>query len=337
MIAKDQIKAAKRADLPGVLQSMGVDLVTEGHGYHFREHDSLKLFRLDGIWLYKWWSRGGEVGDGIQYLRRHCGMSFREAVKTLAGQAATFQNERAYDLRRQLPQKPWRSKKWQAESQKLIRAAQIYLWGPNGKERLSYLVHERGLSIDTIRRHGLGWLPARDHMPSKILIPCYDSRGGLIRIRFRIDRPKPGRERYRIRRGSNSCAPFPLGLISGKPVILVESELDAILIAQETGERVGVLSMGTTGAKLTPAMIGYLNEKIPVTLISLDNDQGGREKTARLMSELKIAIDWPVPEEYGKDPGEAWKRMSIGKWVQAGLRGSSIPDAQRSLIKQIVR
>ena len=323
MIPKEKILSAKQADLPSILQSMGVDLIAEGNSYHLREHDSLKLFRRGGIWLYKWWSRGGEVGDGIQYLQCHFGMSFSEAVETLSGNT-TAQSDRNDIFDHQASQRlqiQWTSINWQAKSEKLIRASQSCLFGPNGKERISYLVNERGLHLDTIRSDRLGWLPAKDHIPSKVLIPCYDSQGRLIRIRFRIDNPKPGRERYRISKGSNSYSPFPLGLSYGKPVVLVESELDAILVAQEAGRRVGVLGIGTTGAKFTPAMIRYLNEKVPLILISLDNDQGGRDKTASLINELHNAINWRVPEKYGKDPGEAWKRMSIDKWVEAGLKG----------------
>jgi len=323
VIPKEKILSAKQADLPSILQSMGVDLIVEGNSYHLREHDSLKLFRRDGIWLYKWWSRGGEVGDGIQYLQRHFGMSFIEAVETLSGNT-TVQSDRHDIFDHQASQRlqiQWMSINWQTKSEKLIRVSQSCLFGPNGKERISYLVNERGLHLDTIRSHGLGWLPAKDHMPSKILIPCYDSQGRLIRIRFRIDNPKPGQERYRISKGSNSYSPFPLGLSYGKPVVLVESELDAILVAQEAGPRAGVLGIGTTGAKFTPAMVRYLNEKVPLILISLDNDQGGRDKTASLTNELHNAVKWRVPEKYGKDPGEAWKRMSIDKWVEAGLKG----------------
>ena len=189
MIPKEKILSAKQADLPSILQSMGVDLIAEGNSYHLLEHDSLKLFRRDGIWLYKWWSRGGEVGDGIQYLQRHFGMSFSEAVETLSGNTTALSDKHdIFDHQAlQKSQTQWMSINWQAKSEKLIRASQSYLFGPNGKERISYLVNERGLHLDTIRSHRLGWLPAKDHMPSKILIPCYDSQGRLIIIRFRID------------------------------------------------------------------------------------------------------------------------------------------------------
>jgi len=338
MISKKRIEAAKRADLPGVLQGMGIELVCNGKGYHFKEHDSLKLFQQNGVWLYKWWSHGGEVGDGIQYLQSHYGMSFPEAVEALSGtlsiQKGASQHVSGRNLNcpesKKKPQ-PWKSKKWQIASERLIRVAQCCLLGPNGKGMLYYLVHHRGLRLDTIRQRRLGWLPAKAQMPSKLLIPCYDSQGSLIRIRFRIDDPAPEKERYRISKGSNPHSPYPIGVSSGKPVMVLESELDAILIAQEAAELVGVIGMGTTGTKLSPAMVRYLTDKIPINLISLDNDQGGREKTIDLMKLLPNAIDWPVPEEHGKDPGEAWKRISLQAWVTAALKQSSYGEREHLL------
>ncbi|MBW1798923.1 MAG: toprim domain-containing protein [Deltaproteobacteria bacterium] len=168
----------------------------------------------------------------------------------------------------------------------------------------------------------MGWLPAKGHMPSKLLIPCYDSVGNLIRIRFRIDNPDAGQERYRISKGSNPNSPFPLGISSCNSVMILESELDAVLISQESGKHIGVLCMGTTGTKFNPAIIRYLTDNIPVILISLDNDQSGREKTTVLIKQFPNAFDWPVPKRYGKDPGEAWKHMSLRKWVKTGLEQS---------------
>jgi len=233
---------AKRADLPCTLKALGIELVSCGKDYHLRAHDSLKLFLQDGIWLYKWWSRKGEVGDGIQYLQRHCGMSFPEAVSILS-RAKIFQNTTSEHLNRQnllcpdpikKPEK-WRTKKWQRDSEKLIRVGRSYLLGPNGKERISYLVDQRGLDLDTIRQRRLGWLPEKKDMPSKLLIPCYDSQGNLIRIRFRIDTFNPGQQRYRISKGSNADSPYPIRVAAAKPLMILESELDAILIAQEGG------------------------------------------------------------------------------------------------------
>ena len=337
MIPTQQIQMAKRADLPRILKCLGVELVSCGKDYHFSAHDSLKLFLQDGIWLYKWWSRNGEVGDAIQCLRRHCGMGFPEAVAKLSA-TPIVQNSASQHLNRQnlhcpgpikKPEK-WRTKKWQRDSEKLIRVGHSYLFGPNGKERIAYLVHQRGLDLGTIRQRRLGWLPEKRHMPSKLLIPCYDSQGHLIRIRFRIDTFNAGQQRYRISKDSNPHSPYPIGVTAAKPLMILESELDAILIAQEAAEHIGVLAMGTTAMKFSPAMIRYLSENIPIILVSLDNDQSGKEKTSRLIRELPNAIDWPVPEKYGKDPGEAFKRINLKHWVETGFKSHSTQGIKHS-------
>ena len=114
--------------------------------------------------LNRWWvgslnaggSNDGEVGDGIQYLRRHRGMSFPEAVATLSG--AIYQKSTPQHLGQQYFHRldsenktdPWKTERWQSAAKKLILAAQSYLLGPNGKERFSYLIHERGLHRNTI-------------------------------------------------------------------------------------------------------------------------------------------------------------------------------------------
>lgn len=71
-------------------------------------------------------------------------------------------------------------------------------------------------------------------------------------------------------------------------------------------------------------MIRYLTDKIPINLLSLDNDQSGRKKAAGLMNQLPNAINWPVPEKYGKDPGQAWKLMNLRAWIEAGLENPFI-------------
>jgi len=324
MIPKQHIEAAKQANLPDVLQSLGIEILVSGANFQSKSHDSLKFFRQNGVWLYKWWSRNGEAGDGIQYLMRHCRLSFHDAVSALSGASFTEQKATAEYRRHRsiLKPKEWTTSKWQNESKKLIQYSRACLFGPNGKERLSYLVQERGLQIATIRQRCLGWLPPKKQMSSKLLIPAYDSRGNLIRIRFRMEKSGSKQERYRISKGSNPKDPFPINVASGKPIMILESELDTILIAQEAGDLIGVLGMGTTALKFDGATADYLTKNTPAILISLDNDQSGRAKTTQLVKQFPHAFDWTVPKRYGKDPGEAWERMCLRKWVKTGLETS---------------
>jgi hypothetical protein len=51
---------------------------------------------------------------------------------------------------------------------------------------------------------------------------------------------------------------------------------------------------------------------------------------ARLISELPNAIDWPIPEKYGKDPGEAFKKINLKHWIETGLKSHSTLNIKHS-------
>jgi hypothetical protein len=328
MISKENIDSAKRGDFPGVLMRLGVELKVNGGGYQLAQHDSLKIFRQNGIWLYKWWSRDGEVGDSIQYLQRYHNMNFIQAVQLLLNRSIPHMNnqewfsEKKEEVNKNNYQRTenWQSKNWQSKAERLVRYGIKNISSRLGEKSIWYLEKRRGLRLKTIRKYCLGYLPAKGHMPSKLLIPCYNSKGKLIRVRFRIDESYTGKGEYRLLKGSNFDMPFPLGISPKKPVIIVESDLDGMLISQESGGRIGVLCLGSTSLDLKPDAINYLNEKIPFVLISMDNDKSGREKSEKLRSRLNKYLEWQVIEEFGKDPGEVWKKMNMKLWIESGIK-----------------
>jgi len=328
MISKENIESAKRGDFPGVLMNLGVELKVNGNGYQLVQHDSLKIFRQNGIWLYKWWSRDGEVGDSIQYLQRYHNMTFIQAVKLLLNKSIHHLNSHEYipEKRKKINKtvyqriENWRTKNWQLRAERLVRYGINNISSHLGEKNILYLVKKRGLEVKTIRKYCLGWLPAIKKMSSKLVIPCYSSKGELIRVRFRMDESCAEERRYRLLKGSNFDMPFPLGISPKNPVIIVESDLDGMLISQESDEKIGVLCLGSTSIKLKSEVINYLNEKIPFLLISMDNDKSGREKAEKLKNQLINALDWPIAEELGKDPGEAWKQMNIKLWIESGIK-----------------
>ena len=204
-------------------------------------------------------------------------------------------------------------------AKKLIRYAAQQLFTREGAGALSYLIKERGLTEGTVQKHSLGWLPPKKRMPSKLVIPCRNSRGRLIRVRFRIDHPKPGECRYRVMKGSMGYSPFPLGVSSEIPLVWVESELDGILLYQEIGDEAGVLAWGSAAIKLSGPVKDFLTRRVPLNLLCLDNDRSGRKRIGELLHLLPNAVSWPVPEQIGKDPGEAWPRMEFKTWIQRGI------------------
>lgn len=292
MIDPEQIAKARKGDLPSLLQNLGIQLRREGQGFSAASHDSLKLFRRDDVWLYKWWARDGEVGDGIQFLRRHHGMRFSEAIEALSGTASISSTS----IRRNDQKRDASTISWRIRAEKLVRYAGHQILTSTGVGALSFLTHERGLTETTIQSQCLGWLPEKDRMPSKIVIPCRNSRNQLIRVRFRIDDPEQDENRYRMMKGSLGHSPFPLGVSPGRPVIWVESELDGILLHQEIGGQAGVLALGSAAVRLSCKMIDFLIQRIPLNLICLDNDDCGKQRTQELIHLLLNAVAWPVPE-----------------------------------------
>lgn len=319
MMSKARIIKAKCADLPSVLQNRGIKLYRQGRSFCLAGHDSLKLFRYQGMWLYKWWSRNGEVGDGIQFLQRYCGVGFQDAVAELSGSVLCTSRDGAQYQKQQMPES-WSSIRWLKKAERLVDAAAANLFDPRAVQSLEYLTGHRGLLRQTIRERRIGWLPARAYMPSKIVIPCYNSKGRLMRVRFRMDQPKPNQCRYRIMKGSNPSSSFPLGLSPDKPVLWLESELDGMLIHQEAGNFIGVLALGSAANRLGPDVMQYLRKKIALNLICLDNDNCGKRRTWQILQQLPNAVKWTVPEAFGKDPGEAWMHIDIADWVRKGIK-----------------
>jgi DNA primase len=311
------IDSAKSANLIDILTQLGLHLVREGHGFYLAEHDSLKFYNKNGLWYYKWFSRS-ESGDAIHFLQRYFKMNFQTAVHLLLDTQNSLSpkqpNRRCYEK--------WPSPAWINTSLRLIRYAENQLFSDSGKKALRFLTEQRGLTIPTIKERHIGWLPSTSCLPSKILIPCFDSKGLLLRIRFRLDAPVA--EPYRIRQGSNNHSPFPLGIMPSKPIIIVESELDAILIYQETHDLLGVLAIGSVAFNFSPHMLTFLNSKIPLVIISLDNDHPGENKSSQLVHKIINSLYWSIPKQYGKDPGEAWQKINLREWILSALNSVSI-------------
>jgi hypothetical protein len=134
-------------------------------------------------------------------------------------------------------------------------------------------------------------------------------------MRVRIRRPE-GEPRYYILRGSSTQA-----LCTGgrKPVtILVESELDALLLYQEAGDLVSLLSLGNAQARPDRAAADLLKQA-RLILVGLDSDQAGaKEAWGWWKGHYHQARRWPPIQ--GKDPGEMFAAgVNLRAWVQAGL------------------
>lgn len=301
----------------------------------------------------KYWCRGcGKRGDAIQYLRDFRGVSYQEA-----GQMTGI--HRPFDLKRpggRLGQKDiqgWFPKvsihpstAWQYQASIFMEAFVEALWSDHGRAARDFL-YGRGLSDETICNAGIGlnvidrfrpresWgLPRENRedgkpkklwIPAGIIIPCITD-GAIQRLRVRrveknID-PK-----YVIVSGS-SMAPlfFPS---DGGVIIIVESELDAILLHQEAGNLVTVIAMGSAQAKPNKETDELL-QKATTILLSLDADEAGVKTSWSFWMPTYVGKvkRWPVP--FGKDPGEAYQKgLDLRCWIVAGLSSETADVATK--------
>jgi hypothetical protein len=201
---------------------------------------------------------------------------------------------------------------------------------------LDFLIQRRGLIEKTIREFSLGLVPLNrwadaktwgvdeilkdNGKPKKYWIPrgltiplCQDDQ--VLRVRVR--RPKSdGDPRYYLLRGSDTRA-MVLG-INKSVSVLVESELDGLLLHQEAGDLVNVLSLGNAQTRPDQGAAETLNQS-QLILVSLDADQAGATESWRWWKQhYPQAHRWP--SILGKDPGEMWTAgVSIRTWVEAGL------------------
>ncbi len=225
---------------------------------------------------------------------------------------------------------------WQARARKLVDEAVYHLWTPSGKPMLDFLFQRRGLIAKTIREFSLGMVPLNrwegvqtwgldeilkdNGKPKKYWIPrgltiplCQENQ--VLRVRVR--RPKSdGDPRYYLLRGSDTKAMI-LG-INKSVSVLVESELDGMLLHQEAGDLVNVISLGNAQTRPDQGAAEILNQS-QLILVSLDADRAGATESWRWWKKhYPQAHRWPSIR--GKDPGEMWTAgVSLRIWVEAGL------------------
>ncbi len=292
----------------------------------------------------RFWCRGCEkTGDAVQYIRDTRNLSFFEALKYLGIEKPRFKKTR----RKQTGPPPFKPKieplppsLWIEKASRFLKSSQDQLWTPDGQAARNILFG-KGLTEDTIRTAGIGYNPGehgkdlyrdrrgwglplevhRDGRPKRLWVPaglviplCHDE--GLARLRVRRSDPGEG-PRYVIVSGS-SMAPLVLPSESGAFVV-VESELDAWLCWQEAGDLIGVMAMGSAGAK--PDQNAHmLLMGASLILTALDYDPAGARYAWKFWPETygKKVIRWPVP--VGKDPSDAWQRgLNIRAWIEAGI------------------
>jgi len=234
------------------------------------------------------------------------------------------------------------STEWEERANEVIKFAEGYLWRNCCVNIRSWLIDERGLNEDTVRKTRLGWTPQDVFMvreewglppekkddgkdlkvwiPQGLVIPFVND-GHIQRVRVRRDSSENG-DRYCLIPGSS---PLPMVLGSGKYVVVVESELDGFLLDQEAGDLVRIIALGSVVIKPDPVTTSLL-EKAKRILVALDGDEAGaRISWEWWLKRFSQAKRWPTPSKFGKDPTEARKNgLNLRNWVLAGINSKEV-------------
>jgi hypothetical protein len=221
---------------------------------------------------------------------------------------------------------------WSQKAQKLVNWAAENLPGSAGESLLAH----KGITMATAKAHGLGWIPKdiyrtreswglttvikeetgkpkRLWFPEGLVIP-HISPGKHAVDRLRIRRTAASDPRYYVIPGSS-----PAQMIISGParcVVIVESELDAILLGQAAGDIATIISMGTSHAKPDEPSTRILQDALCI-LIALDFDAAGKSSFKWWKEAFSRSVRWPVP--VGKDPSDAHGGgVDLRAWVVAG-------------------
>lgn len=166
-----------------------------------------------------------------------------------------------------------------------------------------------------------------DGQPKHLWIP-----GGLViptgnpvqRVNIRLPQPLPNGARYAMLSGSSKA---PMVIDRGNQVVMiVESELDAVLLSQEAGDLIDLVALRSSTTRPDAETFSFLQGK--KILISLDSDQAGmKEAWGFWLEHFPKAKRWPVIE--GKDPTEALQNgLHLRAWVEVGLEEEPEPECK---------
>jgi DNA primase len=286
-------------------------------------HDDRKTPSL-GVAGNRWKCFGcGRSGDAIDWLREREGLSFREACHRLGSIDPPPTLETAVHLPKSTSSPP--SEAWQEQAQRVVSTFQAILWSDRGARARVWLT-QRGIIDQTVRHWCLGFNPDDQKLcglwvPRGIVIPCLVA-GQIWYLKVRR---ASGHPKYSQVRGGQ-LALFGAGTIANHDTVVVtEGEFDAILLHQEAGDLVGVVTLGSAAARLPDAWVPYLLS-VQRLLVAYDTDAAGAEG-ATIWKAISPHAQRIVPLA-GKDVTDFYLAGGdLRAWVQFALADDWEPTA----------
>lgn len=288
-----------------------------------REQKGYSLVVYDDHWTC--FGACGTSGDVLTWMDKYHGMDFKAAVAALGGvdvpQNAphTWKTNRLADA----PAEPraWKSDAvapdgtWQDYAQRVVERAQKYLWSsaPRGMAALDYL-RRRGLSDNTIRAAGLGYVPPSEdndltygrvvyadwlkdngkpvRVAVGVTIPHY-ADGELWGVRIRTQ----GEIKYLSIAGGRAALYWADHLVERIPIMILEGEFDALVLWQVVGDLINPVALASaSNAALDKRWLPKL-VTAPVVLARMDADGAGAKALAKLQALSPRIKPVDVPSE----------------------------------------
>ncbi len=297
----------------------------------------------------------GAGGDVISFVRRMDNLDYIEAVKAVAQMAGMSMPEDGYDdtLSKQ------RMRLLEANRE----AARFYhscLMDPKNKEALDYFL-KRGLSINTIRRFGLGFAPndwrelinhlrskgftehelvlanlARrsdkngranyyDNFRNRVMFPIIDLRGNVIAFGGRVmDDSKPkyiNTSDTLVYKKSNGVFAMNLAKNNNDNKFILVEGYMDVIALHQAGFTNAIACLGTAFTNEQANLLSRYAEEI---IICYDNDEAGKTATARALGVLgKTGLKLRVVRmEGGKDADEIIRKHGKERFADL-LSGAS--------------
>jgi DNA primase len=197
----------------------------------------------------------------------------------------------------------------------------------------------RGFTAETMRTFHLGWNESdlydvrttwglkpelnqngrerKQWLPNGIIIPFFED-GYVVRIKIRRTDWHPNDHLPKYVEASGGLQRPSLYGDKNKPIIVIESELDAILIQQFASDLCCCIALGGVGKKPDQQTHELLRSS-PLVLLALDYDEAGKKEYLFWMSLYPSLRPWPARK--GKSPGDSYNlhQVDLRKWVIDGL------------------
>ena len=282
-------------------------------------------------------------GDAVQYLRERDGLSYGEACDRLGQTPDVCAHVRApqvLSLSVAAPLTP-PAAAWQQRAREWSSFCRGQLAGRQGTGAREWLAR-RGLDQATVEQAGIGYNP-RDRYEARSLwgLPPADGdcaravwlpRGIVLPWRiegaiWRVNVRRPlaawqaaaGQPKYVGPAGFANALYGADGLAPGKPVVLVEGEIDALTVQQTAGDVATAVATGATGGARRAAWVARL-ALAPMVLVAFDADPNGAGDQAAAWWLSVLANGRRLRPVGGKDVNAMHTAgIDVRAWVQAGL------------------